>query len=244
MNPQEQFPQGNGMPAGQPNNFFDSVNNASPEQLDVNTSTRGNTQMNVVNAVNANGVVSGRKVVDYIWQRAAICAIVIACGMFIAVIVMVVIANMFNGNAIKQEEQKIALNDKLTEVYNALGVDNQADAMTTIASDEILTGSDIQQIRAVVSQKYGAVTTIDPNDTSINFIKSNDMFRVASLKVTNAAGSKRALLYSRKADNVWKAAAFDSDNEKNPCKDSTDEEKKALAGVVSCPSVVIEDEEE
>ena len=64
MNPQEQFPQGNGMSSGQPNNFFTAVENAAPNQLDVQTTTKGDVQMNVVNAVNANGVVSGRKVVD------------------------------------------------------------------------------------------------------------------------------------------------------------------------------------
>lgn len=238
MNPQDQFPQGNN------NNFFNSVNNANPSQLDVKSTTNGDVQMNVVNAVNANGVVSGRKVVDYIWKRVAICGLVIAGGMFIAVIVMVFIANAFNGNAIKQEEEKIAANDKLTEIYNALNVQSHEDALTTLAKDEILTGSDIQQLRAVITQKYGAITTIDPNDTSVNFIKSNGMYRVASLKMTNAAGTSRALFYARKADNVWKAAAFDTADDKNPCKDSTDEEKKALFGVVSCPSVVIEDEEE
>ena len=125
MNPQNQFPQGNGAPVGQPNNFFNAAETANPSQLDVKTATTGNTQMNVVNAVNANGVVSGRKVVDYIWQRVAICAIVIASGMFIAVIVMVFIANAFNTNAIKQEEEKIAANDKLTEIYNNLNVESQ-----------------------------------------------------------------------------------------------------------------------
>ncbi|MBR3322752.1 hypothetical protein IKG13_01680 [Candidatus Saccharibacteria bacterium] len=244
MNPQNQFPQGNGAPVGQPNNFFNAAETANPSQLDVKTATTGNTQMNVVNAVNANGIVSGRKVVDYIWQRTAICAIVIASGMFIAVIVMVFIANAFNTNAIKQEEEKIAVNDKLTEIYNTLNVESQEDALTTLAKDEILSGSDIQQIRAVITQKYGAITTIDPNDTSVNFVKSNGMYRVASLKMTNAAGTTRALFYARKSDNLWKPAAYNTNDDKNPCKDSTDEEKKALFGVVSCPSVVIEDEEE
>ena len=111
-------------------------------------------------------------------------------------------------------------------------------------ANEILSGSDIQQIRAVITQKYGAITTIDPNDTSVNFVKSNGMYRVASLKMTNAAGATRALFYARKSDNLWKPAAYNTNDDKNPCKDSTDEEKKALFGVVSCPSVVIEDEEE
>ena len=69
------------------------------------------------------------------------------------------------------------------------------------------------------------------------------MYRVVSLKMTNAAGVIRAFAYARKSDNQWKIAAYNSEDEKNPCKDSSDEEKKALAGVVSCPVVAIEDEE-
>ena len=243
MNPQEQFPQGNGMSSGQPNNFFAAVENAAPNQLDVQTTTKGDVQMNVVNAVNANGVVSGRKVVDYIWQRAAICAIIIAIGMFIAVIVMVIIANAFNANAIVQEEEKKRANDKLSQIYNSLNVESQEEALTTLGKDEILSGTDIQQIHTLLNDKYGIVTSWDPSDAAINFAKSNGMYRVVSLKMTNAAGVIRAFAYARKSDNQWKIAAYNSEDEKNPCKDSSDEEKKALAGVVSCPVVAIEDEE-
>lgn len=244
MNPQEQFPQGNGVPGGQANGFFSAVENARPDQLDVKTSTKGGVQMNVVNAVNANGIVSGRKVVDYIWQRVAICAIVIGAGLLIAVVVMVVIATTFNGNAIKQEEEKIAATDKLNEIYSSLNVESHAEAMTTLGRDEIMSGTDIQQLDVLLKEKYGAVTSWDPTDASINFVKSNGMYKVASLKMTNAAGSIRAFAYARKSDNQWKIAAYNAADEKNPCKESTDEEKKALAGVVSCPAVVIEDEEE
>ena len=52
--------------------------------------------INVINAVNANGIVSGRKVVDESWQKMAICAIVIAAGCLIGVIVSVIIANSLN----------------------------------------------------------------------------------------------------------------------------------------------------
>ena len=62
--------------------------------------------------------------------------------------------------------------------------------------------------------------------------------------MTNAAGTARALVYAKKSDNQWIAAAYNSADENNPCKDSTEEEKKALAGIVSCPTVVPEDDEE
>lgn len=236
--------------AGSPNiqpdesEFLDAVQNAAPEQMDVSTSTKGDVQMNVVNAINANGVVSGRKVVDFIWQRIAICAMVVGGGLICAVVVLVIIMNQINVKAAKHETATTAANNKLSEIYNALNVEDQSEAIRVIGQDEILTGTDIAQIRNVLLRKYGSVTSFDATDTSINLIKVNKTYKVASLKMTNAAGTARALVYAKYSDNKWKAAAYDSTNDKNPCKDSSEEEKEALAGIVKCPAIVIEDDED
>ncbi len=247
MNPQEQYPQGFGMPtgqAGQQNNFFNAVETATPEQLDVKTTTNGSSQMNIVNAVNANGVVSGRKVVDYIWQRVAICAMVIGVGLLMAIVVLVFIMNNINVENAKQKAATDEANTQLNELYKTLGVEDQSSALTTLGQDQMLTGADIAQIHDILLKKYGDVTVFDATDSSINLLKVNGVYKVASLKMANAAGTARALLYAKLADNKWTLAAYDSTNEKNPCKNSTDTEKEALAGIVKCPSVVVEDEEE
>lgn len=248
MNPQEQYPQSydtlEGQPkAGQPN-FLDTVNNASAGQLDVKTTTNGDVQMNVINAVNANGIVSGRKVVDFIWQRVAVCAMIICAGLFGAIIVLVFIMNNINVTNAKQEASITEANNKLRDIYVALDVDDQSSALTTIGQDEMLSGSDIKQINALLVKKFGAVTRVDATDDSINLIKTNGIYKVASLKMKNAAGTARAILYSKLSDNQWKLANYNSADEKNPCKNSTDEEKEALTGIVKCPTVVIEDEDE
>lgn len=245
MNPQEQYPQGYGAPVqpGSPN-IMTAVENAAPEQLDVSVSQNGSTQMNVVNAVNANGVISGRKVVDYIWQRIAICAMVIGGGLLVAIIVLVFIMNNINVANAKQESATTEANNKLNDIYSALKVEDQSAALSVIGQDQMLSGSDIAQIKTLLTKKYGSVTAFDPTDSAINLVKTNGVYKVVSLKMTNAAGTARALLYAKLADNQWKMAAFDSSSEKNPCKNSTDEEKEALAGIVKCPSVVVEDDEE
>ena len=246
MNPQEQYPQGYGAPAGQPGqpNFMSAVESAAPNQLDVRVSKNGGTQMNVVNAVNANGVVSGRKVVDYIWQRVAICAMVIGAGLLIAIVVLVFIMNNINVDKAKQESATTEANNKLNDIYSALKVEDQSAALSVIGQDEMLTGSDIAQIKALLTKKYGSVTVFDATDTSTNLVKTNGVYKVVSLKMTNAAGTARALVYAKLADNQWKMAEYDSTSEKNPCKNSSDEEREALAGIVKCPSVVVEDDDE
>lgn len=245
MNPQEQYPQGYGAPVqpGSPN-IMSAVSNADPSQLDVSVSRNGGTQMNVVNAVNANGVVSGRKVVDYIWQRVAICAMVIGVGLLLAIVALVFIMNNINVANARQEAATTEANNKLSDIYSALKVSDQSAALSVIGQDEMLSGSDIAQIKAILTKKYGSVTAFDATDTATNLVKTNGVYKVASLKMTNAAGTARALLYAKLADNQWKLANFDSSNEKNPCKNSDEEEIEALKGIVKCPSVVIEDEDD
>ena len=230
MNPQEQ-------------NFMNAVEHAAPNQLDVSTTTNGGTQMNVVNAVNANGVVSGRKVVDYVWQRAAICAMIIGAGLLIAIIALIIIMNNINVANAKLESSVAETNNRLKDIYSALKVEDQSSALTVIGQDQMLTGSDIAQIKALLTKKYGAVTTFDATDVATNLVKVNGVYKVASLKMTNAAGTARALAYAKLADNQWKLAAYNAADAKNPCKDSSDEEKEAFAGIVECPSVVVEEDE-
>ena len=243
MNPQDQFPQGYGQQASSPamnfdnKNIVNAVQQARPEQLDVTSTTNGSVQMNVVNAV----IVSGRKVVDYIWQRVAICMIALTVGFVGAIITMIVIANSYNNEAIRLGAEKNSVNEQLSEIYRALNVDNHSDALTTIAKDEILTGSDIKKIRELINEKYGSVTAFDATDDSVNMVRTNGIFRVVSLKIVNAAVTRRVIVYARVADNQWKMAEFDSLDEKNPCKNSSDEEKRAIQGIVVCPTDVQDD---
>ncbi len=247
MNPQEQYPNGFGTePTAAPTgpNIMQAVETASPDQLDIETTTKGDVQMNIVNAVNANGIVSGRKVVDFIWQRIGVCAMIIAAGCLLAVVATVIIANSYNVNAIQQEAWKNEANNKLSAIYEALHVENQAGAMSVLAQDNLLTGSDIEQISGLLKKKYGETAKIDTTDASLNLVKVNNIYKVASFKIAVGAESKRALLYAKLSDNKWTMAAFNADDEKKPCKDSSEEELAALKGIVKCPEQQEDDEEE
>lgn len=219
MNPQ-QYQQGYGMPVGQP---------------------MAQTQ---TTAPISNTNQSSDKLVGYMWKRIAMCAIVLCIGLFIAIIVLVFIMNNVNVANAKQEAATTEANNKLKDIYSALKVEDQSAALTVIGQDEMLSGGDIAQIKTLLTKKYSTVTAFDATDTSTNLVKTNGVYKVVSLKMTNAAGTARALLYAKLADNQWKLANYDGANEGNPCKNSTDEEKEALKGIVKCPSVVIEDDED
>lgn len=232
MNPQEQSP--NVKPT---NDFLSAVGNASPDQLDVTSTRSGNVQMNVVNAVNANGIVSGRKVVDYIWQRVAICAMVIGGGLLIAIVAMLFFVNSLSVAETKSSAERNHNQNQLNDIYAALGVEDQGAALKAISRDEYLSGSDLNQIKALLTQKFGTVSSIDYSADKFNVVKANKTYRVAAIQMSNAAGKTKVYLYSKVADGVWKIANYNAADEVNPCKNSSDEEKDALTPLIKCPQL-------
>ena len=215
-------------------NFLNSVQNAAPETLDVQTTKNGGTQMNVVNAINANGIVSGRKVVDFIWQRIGICAMIIAAGCLIAVIVMVIIANNYNTENIKIGFERDAAQSKLNDLYKVMKVSDQAEALTGLSKEAAFDGEDMSQVVGLVVGKYGMNVTLDYSDNSIMFLKKNGIYKVLSFGLKTTSGTVRVLAYSPSAKANWSFAAYDPTNKDDPCAKSTDDEKAALKNIVTC----------
>jgi hypothetical protein len=216
-------------------NFLNSVQNAAPEQLDVHTTQNGGTQMNVVNAVNANGIVSGRKVVDFIWQRVGVCAIIIAAGCFIALIITIIVANSYNVESVKRGLERDALQEKISDIYKAMKVDDQSGAMTSLSKEDAFDGADLGQIVVLVTGKYGTNLEFDYSDNSKNFLRKNGVYKVLGLNIKTSAGSVPVMLYSPVAKASWKFAAYDATNKDDPCEKSTADEKAALKNIVTCP---------
>ena len=216
-------------------NFLNSVQNAAPEQLDVHTTQNGGTQMNVVNAVNANGIVSGRKVVDFIWQRVGVCAIIIAAGCFIALIITIIVANSYNVESVKRGLERDALQEKISDIYKAMKVDDQSGAMTSLSKEDSFDGADLGQIVVLVTGKYGTNLEFDYSDNSKNFLRKNGVYKVLGLNIKTSAGSVPVMLYSPVAKASWKFAAYDATNKDDPCEKSTADEKAALKNIVTCP---------
>ena len=215
-------------------NFLNSVQNATPEQLDVQTTKNGGTQMNVVNAVNANGIVSGRKVVDFIWQRIGVCAMIIAAGCMIAMIVMVIIANSINVEGVKAGLERDALKEKVEGMYKLLKVDDQADAIAALSKEDAFDGEDLGQLMVLITSKYGADVEFDYSDNNKIFLRKNGMYKVISLVVKTKSGSERVFAFSPVSKTSWKIAAYNAALD-DPCEKSSADEKSALKNIVTCP---------
>lgn len=187
-----------------------------------------------INVVNANGVISGNRMVDYIWKRLAYCGLVFSTVFLIGLIVAVVFAGIANSGRATFEAQKEATNRNLQGLYNVIGVDNQEDAILALDKEsEYINGGDLAKIDKLLTNKYGEYV-VDYADSNINFIRINNMFKVVSMGIVRPNGTIRVILYTRIADGNWKLGGFDSSNATDPCADSSYEEKKALKGIVSC----------
>ena len=196
-----------------------------------------------INVVNANGVVSGQKMVEYVWKRFAYCGLVFSVIFLIGLIVAVVMAGMANADKAKLEAEKDAMQRNLNGLYEVIGASDQESAIQALDKEsEYLNGGDLAKIDKLLTGKYEEYV-VDFADSNINFVRINNMYKIVSVGIVRPNGTVRALLYSLIADGNWKLGGFDSSNTKDPCANSSAEEKIALQGIVKCPEVVEDDDD-
>lgn len=195
-----------------------------------------------INVVNANGVISGRKMVDYLWQRIAYCALAFAGVLLIGLIVTIVIAGNMNSQTARAEAERDSYMRNAQGLYDVLGVDSQEDAVKALSKEaEFLNGGDLEKIDSLLTVAYGANYVIDFASSNLNFARANSVFKVVSVGILQASGTKRVILYGRIANGEWKLGGFDSTNMTDPCANSSDEEKQAIEGIFTCGEPIEEE---
>ena len=237
-------PQNNSVPGGTPNfDGFGGPNISYESFSEPQPQAPQPVPQQTINVVNANGVVSGRKMVDYMWKRLAYCGLVFSIVFLAGLIAAVAFVGLVSSDKAKLEAEKAASDRALGGIYDILGVGGQEEAVQALSKDaEYINGGDIQKIDKLLTDKYGEYV-LDYADSNINFVRINNMFKIVSLGVVRPNGTARAILYARIADGNWKLGGFDSTNVKDPCADSSDEEKIAIKGIVSCAEKDDDEEE-
>lgn len=190
--------------------------------------------INVINAVNANGIVSGRKVVDHAWKQAAVCAFIVALGLLAGLVVAIMMANDLNGKIARLESDKTVSNNNLTTIYGLLGADSQQGAIDLLNNTEVLNGGDLAEIRNLLTGKYGVNYELDLGDANINFVQTTGAFKYVSLGVVRPSGTVRAVMYERISDGKWIMSSFDSTRGAEACADVGEEERKILRVLSVC----------
>ncbi len=231
MNPQNNFNQQNQF-GGNPNIQYTQPEPAQPAPQQM---PEGAVPMNVINAVNANGIVTGDKVVSYIWKRVGICAMIIAAACLIGVGISALIMNNVNQEKNKMELAKLEADNNLAAIYESLGAEEQSTAITRINDVETLNGGDISEINDLLTERFGSDYVLDIADQNVNFVRKSGAYKIVSLGIRRNSGSVRAIMYERIADGNWIMSSFDSTNLEDPCADSPKEEKIAISGLDVCP---------
>ncbi len=193
----------------------------------------GVASVNMADAVSVNNATSGRKTVDYIWQRGAVLLGVLVAGLLVCLIVALIIVVNNDKEIAKTKRELESAQNELNSIYSKVGVNDLTGVISRISSTEILNGGDLDEINTLLMGKFNANYKLDLADSNINFIIRNGVYKVVSLGVHRESGTKRAVLYEKIADGKWKLGGFDA-SKKDSCEDSTEEEKEAIKGVIPC----------
>ena len=228
----EEMPNGDGF--GGPNIAYENFSNeAIQENQQAIQQEAAPIPINVINAVNANGIVSGRKVVDYTWQRGAICLMVLSLGLLIGLIVVIAMMMSCQNEIVKLQKDKDSINSNYQGLLTTLGVGTKEEAVVQMTDPQIVDGGDLDEINSLLAEKYGANYKLDLADHNINFIRRNGFYKVASFGIQRSSGSRRVILYERIADGKWILGSFDSTKD-DPCADADDAEKEAIKNIIVC----------
>ncbi len=253
MNPQNNMNMGNNPNEGQsadpiaqgfggPNITYENYDDSAVKAVQQPQPDQGGVPINVINAVNANGIVSGRKLVDESWKTMAIAAIVIAVGCLIGVVVAFFIQNAKSAEIDRQKNEISSLTRDLNNIYGTLGVSDYGAANNLITSTDILSGADLSAIDDALEAAYGQNYVVDFADATINGVTKGASYKIVSVGIAQEEGTVRAILYAKVADGQWKLASFDKTAE-NPCKDASDDDKAALRTIGLCEEEESESED-
>ena len=244
MNPQNNNPMNGGQPGGQNFDGFGGPNISYENYADPQPQQQQQVPVQpAINVVNANGVISGRKMVDYLWQRIAYCALAFSVVLLIGLIVAVILVGSANGSTAVAESERDKAQHDVQGLYEILGEKKKKDAVKVLTDEEeYLNGGDLMKIDNLLNGKYPAYG-IDYASSNINFVRMGNVYKVVSVGIVTNTGTKRVVLYGRIANGEWKLGGFDSDNKVDPCANSSDEEKEAIAGIFTCGEPMEEEEE-
>ena len=211
-----------------------SYENFSDEAIKAASRAEASTSNGVpINVVNANGIVSGRKMVDEEWRKIAICAGILAAGCLIGVVIVLFLMHFKISDLNKVQDELVKNKAGSSAIYSALGATNRDEALALINNQDMLTGADMAKINKILIDKYGANYVVDFADDTINQVRRGNLYTTVSLGVAQEEGTVRAIIYAKNANGEWKMAEFDKMAE-DSCADSSDEDKLVLKTIGLC----------
>lgn len=180
-----------------------------------------------LNVINANGIISGQKVVNGTWRTFAVVMVILFLIAAAGAGYLFYIYSSTEKDRSDLSEKTGSYSAKLESLYSVLGVSNQADALSIVNSEDVvLSQTEILGLKEALNGSY-EISSIDFSREG-TFIK-----RVGSYKVFSFySGTDHVVAYAAK-DGKWKMLSY-SDTATHPCSDYTQLEQNVVDKALGC----------
>lgn len=169
------------------------------ESVSSNKNDAGSGQINVVNA---NGIVSGAKLVNGMWRTLAVAFLIVAIILAGGLVWLYLQNTSLNEDYKKLSETSSSTTSNLNSLYEKLGATTQEEAAFAASFGDTVDGADILSLRNAMVEKLGD-HTIDYSQSDFNSFQRIDGYRIAKLVVNG----KKYVAFA-KNDNVWTIVEF------------------------------------
>ena len=199
-----------------PVDFKDSV---SSEKSDA-----GSAQINVVNA---NGIVSGVKLVNNMWRTLAVAFLIVIIVLAGGLVWLYLQNTNANDDYKKLSDNNATTSSNLNALYDKLGATTQEEASYAASFGNVLDGAAISSLKNALSENLGEYT-IDYSQTDFNALQRVNNFKIAKL----AINGKKYVAYA-KNDNNWKIVEF-IESLHDRCEGYDEETRLVVDKVLTC----------
>lgn len=180
-----------------------------------------------LNVINANGIISGQKVVNGTWRTFAVVMVILFLIAAAGAGYLFYMYSSVEKDRSDLSEKSGSYSSRLESLYSVLGVSNQADALSAAkGEDVVLSQTEILGLKEALKGSY-EISSIDFSHEG-TFIK-----RVGSYKVFSFySGTDHVVAYVAK-DGKWKMLSY-SDTATRPCSDYTQLEQNVVDKALGC----------
>jgi uncharacterized lipoprotein YehR (DUF1307 family) len=180
-----------------------------------------------IHVVNANGIVSGTKLVNSMWRPLCI-ALIVVIILLAGGLVWVILKN--NESAVEYRELSATsrtASSNLTALYEQLGVDTQEEAVFAASVGGVLDGAAISSLNDTLTTQFGEFAI---DYTQVDF---NSVQRVGGYKIVKIAINDKKYVAFAKDDNVWTVVEF-VETLRDRCEGYSDEARLVVDKILSC----------
>lgn len=180
-----------------------------------------------INVVNANGIVSGVKLVNGMWRTLAIAFLVVVFVLAGGLVYFYLQNTGLNEEYKELSSTSSTTTSNLNALYEKLGASTQEEAAFAVSFGDTVDGADIESLRNAMVAKLGE-HAIDYSQSDFNSFQRIDGYRIAKL----AVNGKKYVAFA-KSDNVWTIVEF-VESYHDRCDGFTEEARLIVDKLLTC----------